>query len=213
MNEVADKLIRNFAGPPSPTRWKGRDSMTLVHELNERCVAGVQRVANSPTLGNSLPCLSEHRELWMKLDTDGIRALAGLPFVVADVCFQSLDWWDANGDVKSLADGATTATLPADVSEQLTQETLMFAWQTARWNRLAAQMLFGMRADVAKRIASLSPQQVREVAQQGSSALRLRWHDDVRLWGDWLMAAIARDAEQLDSIRRHLELRFCGELC
>lgn len=211
MNEVTDRLTSR-EGPPPPRRWKARDSLALVPEVNQRCVAAVASHLDAVMLAGALPCVTENRELWAKLDADALRALAELPFVIVDFCFKDADLWRADGCVSPDLNGGAPSGLPLDVSSQLTQEILMFAWQTARWSRLAAQMLFGMRADVVRSIATLSPERVRIKAIETSVLLRLRWQEDAQLWGDWMTAAIANDHIELAGIRRHLELRFCGEL-
>lgn len=91
-------------------------------------------------------------------------------------------------------------------------ETAMFAWQTARWDRTAAQMFLGMSSSVTDVIAALTPQQIRIIAAREPRAIRVRWADDPPLWRDLLAAASTGDQKRLATLHLHAKLLLASEL-
>ena len=133
------------------------------------------------------------RELWCTLDAAAVARAARFPFVILNVHFLSEPWWRdvINGSVAS----ATPHDWPASVSEQLMNETLIFAWHTAKWDRGVARLSLGMSPAVAELIAALNPHQLARISAKHSSALKLRWADDAEFWTRLLIAA--RDDEEM----------------
>jgi hypothetical protein len=94
----------------------------------------------------------------------------------------------------------------------LTQETLIFAWHSVKWDRRVAQLSLGMSPAVADIIAALLPQQLADISGHYSSELHLRWQGSAQFWSQLLRTASSGDSEALEEIRLHAKLRFCGEL-
>lgn len=90
-------------------------------------------------------------------------------------------------------------------------ETIMFAWQTARWDRTAAQISLGTSPSVTDVIAALTPQQIRVIATREAQAVRVRWANDSQFWRDLLVAANAADQKGLAALHLHAKLSVCSE--
>lgn len=203
------KTKRIVYHPPSPPRWKGRDSLDLVHQLNERCLKLLSETAATPGAGN-WPPVTHDPALWSKLDAEGIERAARFPFVILDVHFTNERWW------REVIEGADVPAAPhdwpADVAGELMQETVIFAWHTAKWDRRVARLSLGMLPAVAESIAALTPRQLATISGQHSGALRMRWHDQPDFWTRLLVAARDGDEEALSEVHLHAKLLLSGEL-
>lgn len=211
------------ATPPAPPRWHGTQSIGPVCQLNERCFELLGEIAASNPAG--APSLVEELcDLWVNMDLHARRRAARVPFSIVDARFQDEAWW------RQVAEAAkanpillavepeegnprpSTNGLPGEASELLMLETLMFAWQTARWNRMVALVSFGMSPSVADVIAMLSPQQVRSISARAHHCVEVRWSNDLQFWRDLLVAAAARDEEKLGELHLLAKLLYCGGL-
>jgi hypothetical protein len=195
--------------PPSPPRWKGRDSLDLAYQLNQRSFKLVSDMAARPG-GGDWPLMPHDRALWSKLDAETIRRAAHFPFVILDVYFTNERWW--HEAIESVDGSATPHNWPAQVAGELIQETLIFAWHTAKWDRCVARLSLGMLPAVAELIAALTPQQLAATSARHSGALRLRWQDDPDFWTQLLIAAESGNAHNLEDIHLHAQLLLSGEL-
>src|SRR5580700_9485882 len=78
--------------PPSPPIWKGRESLDLAYELNQRALKLVgDLAANSDADG--WPLITQGRALWSQLDALAIARAARFPFVILDAHFTNGTWW------------------------------------------------------------------------------------------------------------------------
>jgi hypothetical protein len=195
--------------PPTPPRWKGRDSLDLAYQLNQRFFKLASDMAARPDTGD-WALIAQDRELWFHLNAESIERAARFPFVILDVCFANDEWWREVIDGRHPA--AQTNGWPASVSEQLMSETLVFAWHTAKWDKSVARLSLGMSPGVAEQIAAQTPQQLASISAKHFGALRLRWHDDREFWARLLMAARDGNEEVLSDIHLHANLLLCGEL-
>lgn len=128
MEESPANATRDPA-PPAPPRWKGIQSLDLVHQLNERCIELVCDVAAAETPASTLPIVIENRELWVRLGTDARHAIAQMPFIIVEAHFRNAAWW-RRVSANETTDSATEVNangLPRDASEHLMHETTMFA--------------------------------------------------------------------------------------
>lgn len=210
--EDSSASARLDSAPPSPPRWKGVQSLDLVRQLNLRSVELLCRVAES--CDTALDVVALNRQLWIGATREARHSLAMLPFVLVDARFMDAAWWRRMSaiDLHQHGAGEDSNGLPDDSSAELMQETMMFAWQTARWDRSAAQLLLGMSSPVANVIAALTPQQVRAIAAREPHAVRVRWGDDPWFWRDLLSAASMSDQLRLAALQLTGKLRICSEL-
>lgn len=213
MGESSDRATRDSA-PPSPPRWKGIQSLGLVYQLNERCIGLLCEVAAADARHATLPIVTENRELWVHLELEARQRAARMPFMIVDAQFKSEAWWQRVAESRAADTEAEESFngFPHEASEHLMHETIIFAWQTARWDRTVAQMSLGMSPPVAELIAALTPRQIRAIAARESQGIRVRWADDSRFWRDLLVAAKAQDDERLAELHLHAKLLLCGEL-
>lgn len=191
------------ARAPSP-RWAGAQFIGLAQHLNEQCIELICQLAVDPSFPELPPCVSENRDLWRLLEAEERKRVAALPFVILDVRFKDIDWWQGwpHRPLKT----STPATLLSD----LLLDTLLFARQAAREDVSVAKAMFAMTSPVASVIASLNLQQVRSVASSSAAELRLRWDNNSIFWRDLLTACRSNDSEQTAALRRQAKLLFCG---
>ena len=210
--EESSESARFDSAPPSPPRWKGVQSLDLVRQLNLRSIELLCRVAE--TCDTVLDVVALNREAWVGATRETRHSLAMLPFVLVDARFMDAAWWRKMSGIDVHQHGAAEGSngLPDDSSAELMQETMMFAWQTARWDRSTAQLLLGMSSGVANIIAALTPQQVRTIAAGQPHAVRVRWGDDPWFWRDLLCAASRSDQQRLAALQLTGKLRICSEL-
>jgi hypothetical protein len=204
----AKKKNKQTYQPPTPPRWKGRDSLDLAYLLNCRFFKVVSDLA-AITDTQGWPVMEQNRALWSALNAQAIERAARFPFLILDVHFLSDTWW------REVIGGAAATSVyhwPASVSDQLMSETLIFAWHTAKWDRGVARLSLGMSPAVAELIAALTPQQLSTISARHSGALRLRWQDDADFWTRLLVAAREGDEDELADIHLHANLRLSGAL-
>jgi hypothetical protein len=199
--------------PPSP-RWKGARSLHLAHELNSRCIDLLCDLAARPSVEGLPVMLRANRNLWYRLDPEARWRLAAFPFVIVDFRFRDEAWWRGRGSVENHAVAECPAgdALPLESRESLLLETMMFAWQVAREDQRVAQILFAMTQPVARLVSSLAMQEIRALAIDRSTPLRVRWENNAQLWRELLLAAATEDEEALEEVRLHAKLLFCGDL-
>lgn len=214
MEESAGRGPRHPAVPPAPPRWKGVRSLDLVYRLNERCIDLLYELAITGARDTTLSVITSHVEFWLRLEPAARQSMARMPFIIMDAYFQDEMWWRRVTDY-GLDDAQTDAAsngLPREVSEHLMHETVMLAWQTARWDHTVAQMSLAMSPSVVAIVSALTPQQVRVISARECHAIRVRWVDDLQFWRDLLAAAALRDGDRLRQLHLHAKLLLCSEL-
>ena len=211
MSETEDTSHEGMSA--TAPRWKRRQSLDLVHQLNEHCLELLAGVAAADG-GSELPLVSANRDLWAQLKPDARKRAALLPFVIVDLYFADVAWWQ-----RAIAAPASTSHepdfttwLPCELSERLVQETLMFAWQMARSDRTAAQVSFAMQSTVAAMIGQLTPGQVRAIASRVSRDIHVRWEQNGRFWRELLFAAESGNDEAIAELHLHAKLQLLGPL-
>lgn len=194
-------------------RWKRRQSLDLVHQLNEHCLELLAGVAAADA-GSEFPLVSANRDLWAQLRPEARKRAALLPFVIVDLYFADVAWWQRAiaAPASALHEPDSTNWLPSELSERLVQETLMFAWQMARSDRTAAQVSFAMRSTVAAMIGQLTPGQVRVIASRVSGDIHVRWEQNGRFWRELLFAAESGNDEAIAELHLHAKLQLLGPL-
>lgn len=194
-------------------RWKGTRSLDLVYQFNSRCLS----LLGSSAAGLPLPeasAIADNRDLWAGMTGAARERAARLPFVILDFRFADDQWWRDITGTQSAQDPPPRLGDPGPkpLIELLAQETLMFAWQTARWDRLAAQLSFAMPASVVELIAELTPGRLNELASRESAGIRLRWGQDVNFWRELLLAAEVKDLGRVADLHLHAKLLLMRSL-
>ena len=199
--------------PPLPPRWKGSDSVTMVHEFNARCLTALGAWAKG-SIRCDLPVIEQHRAFWSQLDGLSIQRAAQLPFVILTVRFTDGHWWRAVADrrAKDPPAPASTGAWPSEIADPLAQELLIFAWHTVRWDERVARLLLGMSSEVGETLSRLSPRRLTEIGPVARRELRLRWQQDTAFWELLLTAALKDSRQALSEVHLHAKLLVCGEL-
>jgi hypothetical protein len=215
--DVIDRPKNNDASNsavPSPPRWKGVRSLALVQQLNERCLELLSQVATSKDCHCPLEILHLHRELWRGLDATARRRAARLPFVMVDIRFTDIAWWQQVREPTSndAFDARNTAQLPQNIAEQLVHETLMFAWHAAQSDPRIACLTIGMSSEVSAVIAGMTAREIRDVASKHGGEVAPRWRESPELWKRLLLAAQRGDEAALADVQLHANLLLSGEL-
>ena len=157
--------------------------MKLVQELNERCLRILATLANSEHHNEGAKMARMHRTLWCKLDAANLKRAAEFYFSILDLNFSSEDWWCGEGNAAGGdSDRAAASYLPTQYAADLTRQTLMLAWTTARVDNPTACILFGMRPAVAAIVSRLGPQDIESIVSRHSPHLRVRWSKHPTLW-------------------------------
>lgn len=183
---------------PSPPRWKGTRSLDLVHRLNERCLELLAQAACDGEYENSIAMRQELR-LWRSLDVATRRRVARLPFVIVDVHFTDIAWWEQVRDPMCglQREAEVEGRRPSSQGEQLMHETLMFAWHMAQSDRVVSCLIVGMSREVSAAIGGLSTTDIRRIASTFTHDVGPRWGNCPDLWRNLILAAILLQANNL----------------
>jgi hypothetical protein len=192
-------------GPP-PTaaliapEWKGAHALSLVRDLNARCIDALVQVAHSRQLTTGIEVVDQHRALWRKLDATSRRRAAAAVILLMDVQFLSADWWQWARGRHSRFRAAGARRLPTKLANELMRETLILAWSTASTDPHTAGLLFGMSPAVTAMFRELAPHDIEQIAARHKHQLRVRWEEHPTFWRELLSAAERADDEALHEI-------------
>lgn len=184
---------------PTPPRWKGRDSLQLVYQLNARVFTVLRD--SSPQTG-----------LWSMIDEPAIRRAARFPFLAVDVHFTDALWWRSSVTTAKSPTGVVSGLWPPELAHQLMSEVLVFAWHTVKWDRRVARLVLGMLPAVMDIITTLTPQQLDSIARRCDTAIRLRWEEDRGFWAQLIDAACRGDEERIAELHLYGQLLLSGQL-
>lgn len=193
---------RSTSSPP----WTGTPFLELVHEFNERFIEQVAEMARSDDVLSAPEMVRSHRELWAGLDARACRCVSRCPFLLADIRFRNLTWWQriqqhAAGHPESPPSAAPL--FPAKPAIELTRDALIVAWSTARQDTHIAATLLAMSHEVARIVARLGLGQLRHITDHHHHHLRPRWEHLSSFWGRLLTAAHDDDGDALYAL--HLQ--------
>jgi len=207
-----DRRAKSNYRSPSAPKWRGRDSLELVYQLNERALKLLSGAITS-NIG-SWPVGAHHRDLWLALTPVAIERAARFPFVIVDIHFTDEHWWRsvAANRQDPVPVEATQEHWPKEVTVPLASEVLVFAWHSAKWDPRVARLTFGMLPGVVEAIAALTPQQLANIPPKHSGALALRWQGDPVFWPRLLAAVRDGDEASLADYYLHGKLLLSGAL-
>jgi hypothetical protein len=198
--------------PPLPPRWKGRDSLELVYQLNERALTLLSEAATQQI--GCWPESGQFRAAWAGLSAEVLARAARFPFVVLDARFMDEPWWRARvNDTESSADDLVQKSAwPPQMREELFGELLVFAWHTVKWDQRVARLSLGMLPSVVDVIAGLTPRKLAVISARDAGVLRLRWQEDPEFWARLMVAARDGDEKGLSDSQLHAKLLLSGPL-
>jgi hypothetical protein len=174
-----------------PQRWAGESALTIVHHLNERCLA---------FLAEQVPEDDFLAPLWAQADTQALQRAARCPVLLMDLHFQRPDRWQRLG-LKTGVSGGNA--LVDDRAALILKEILMQAWTISRSMPRAVQLLFGMAEPVVGLIARLGAQEIDRISVEEARHLKARWPESRSFWQGLLRAAIGADDQALANVHLH----------
>jgi len=173
------------------------------------CLKLLRDVTGTPDGGK----LAAHRaRSYVVVDVGCADNRAGRALSVRDPrrSFTGVEWWRESDRRQRCT--AAPHTWPANVSEQLMSETLVFAWHTAKWDRRVARLSLGVLPAVAELIAA--PRRNSSQPSRGSTGARCACAGTATLISGRNSSNVARDGDEegLAEIHLHAKLLLLGEL-
>jgi len=203
--KTQELATESFERPPTAPRWTGSPSIALAQQLNEQWLEFLcGRVSGASS--ELPPFLAQNGHLWCRLDAAARKRIAALPFVIVDLRFKDVAWWNDSTQRVFMTSPNSGPLI------DLVLETLLFARQSAREDVSVAKTMFAMTLPVAQLVASLTLSQVMSIAASSTGELRVRSQQDAEFWRELLVAALADDEPALAELRLQAKLLFCGEL-
>jgi hypothetical protein len=191
----------SISAPP----WTGGPCVELVHEFNERFVEQVAESAREDDERAVPDMVRMHRDLWVSLDGPARRRASQCPFLLADVQFRNVTWWQRAQNDASWHGGPPNSVrlFSRKPAVELMRDALVVAWYTARQDTRLAATLLAMSDDVARVVAKLGLRHLRHIADHHHQHLRPRWQHLSSFWGRLLSAASRDDREALHDLHLH----------
>lgn len=195
------EVPRSISAPP----WPGGRCLELVHEFNERYVELVVQAAREDGEHTAPEIVRSHRALWLTLDPAAQRRASRCPFLLAEIQFRNVPWWERARSEPSSHGGAFTSVrmFSRRLAVELMRDALIVAWYTARLDAEVAATLLAMSKDVAGIVANLGLRQLRDIAEHQHHHLRPRWEHLASFWERLLTAAGRDDDEALLELHQH----------
>lgn len=174
--------------------------LTLIRELNERCLELMVQLARSD-FTPAPEALVANRALWTGLDATARHRAASYPFLLLDINFASAAWWRWAANPQCLErKGAAVAHFPTKIAAELMRETTTLAWIIARSDQRLGTVLCGMAPAVARLFASFGTPDVERVATKHCRCLRLRYDDHPVFWRALLRVSGSRPIQPTSSL-------------
>ncbi len=185
---------------PSAPPWTGTPFLELVHEFNELFIGELAEVARGEDVAGAPQMVRSHRELWAGLDAAARRRASHCPFLLADIRFRNLTWWQQvqhHPAGHSDSPPGAPPLFPTKPAIELTRDALIVAWSTAREDTRLAATLLAMSQEVARIVAQLGLGHLRHITDHHHHDLRPRWEHLSAFWGRLLTAARNDDRDAL----------------
>lgn len=201
MTKRSTKIAQDDApSSPSSPPWTGTPFLELVHEFNELFIEQVAEIARGDDMLSAPEMVRSHRELWAGLDARACRRASRCPFLLADIRFRNLTWWQRvqQHAAEHLENPPSAAPLfPSKTAVEVTRDALIVAWSTARHDTRLAATLLAMSHEVARIVAQLGLGHLRHITDHYHHHLRPRWEHLSPFWGRLLTAARNDDRDAL----------------
>jgi hypothetical protein len=188
-------------------------SLEELHELNERCLALLQRLA----VGNRgdvprflIPLIPQLRPL----DAVAISTIAHQPFLLLDFVFgrpKVLREILMAGPA-SLRFPAPRATFPQADAKALVRGALLLARSVCRHHPAHAGLLLGLHPSLQSLVAELRLPDLEDIAERYPHQLRLRWENRTEVWERLVAAGTSSDPGARQQFRMYGMQLMAGEL-
>lgn len=169
-------------------------ALESIHELNERCLGLLRRIAREQPAGLPKPLGSLAAQL-RDLEPSDIAVMARQPFLLVDFGFgkpKLLGELLAKGPAQ-LRFPPPPGLFPGPEASALARGALILAQAVCRYHPAHAGVLLGLDPALRARMARLRLPELERLAEDNPHLLRLRWCDQVDAWRQLLAAAGSTD--------------------
>ncbi len=192
------------SAPWSAQPWLGGTALGVLAELNEQCLALLREEAAAHP-DSAHPLLRELAQLWSRLDAVAMKRAAACPYLLLDSGFgDPARWlWGQGAQVLERQRGPAVPFFTTARAAILMRTVLTYGWHLAQNRPSAARLLLAMAPQCVGLLRSYSLVQLSELAEQHPTWLQPRWPQRVRIWREFLTAALAGEGPPL----QHAHLR------
>jgi hypothetical protein len=191
------------SAPWSAQPWLGSTTVSVLGELNEQCLGLMAEEAAAQGRTSPHPLLRELAPLWTSLDADAMKRAAQCPYLLVDTGFADPGrWLWARGEqVLERAQAPATPFFTLPRAMLFMRTVLMYGWHLAQNRPSAARLLLAMSPQCAALMKGYSLTQVGDLAEQYPAWLQPRWPLRVRIWREFLTAALQGEGRPLQQAR------------
>jgi hypothetical protein len=200
MRSAPEMTSAPWAGQP----WLGSTALGVLAELNEQCLALLaEEAAEHPDSAH--PLLRELAALWSRLDATAMKRAAACPYLLIDTGFgDPARWpWVQGPQVLERQRGPVVRFFTTARASILMRTALTYGWHLAQNRPSAARLLLAMSPQCVNLLRGYTLTQLIELADEHPAWLQPRWPQRVRIWREFLTAAVAGEGPPL----QHAHLR------
>jgi len=197
-------IPEEMAGPPwSAQPWLGGVTLNVLAELNEQCLSLMVEEAAAKDPASSHPLLRDLAHLWSKLDAAAVKCAAACPYLLMDTGFADPQrWlWAQGHHVLERERGPTVPFFTVSRASAVMRTVLTYGWHLAQNRQSAARLLLGMSPPCVNLVRGYTLIEVSELAGKHPAWLQPRWPQHVRIWREFLSAALGGDERALQQVR------------
>jgi hypothetical protein len=198
--QIAEEMT---SAPWSAQPWLGSTTVSVLNELNEQSLELLAEEAAVQGRDSPHPLLRDLLPLWRRLDAAATKRAAGCPYLLLDTGFGDPGHWlGAQGQqVLEGQKGPANAFFTLSRAPLLMRTVLTYGWHLAQNRPSAARLLLAMSPQCVSLMRGYSLTQVAELAEQHPAWLQPRWPLRVRIWREFLTAALAGEGPPLQHAR------------
>ena len=186
------------SAPWSAQPWLGGTALSVLAELNEQCLALlIEEAAEHPNSAH--PLLRELAQLWSRLNAVAMKRAAACPYLLLDTGFgDPARWlWARGSQVLERPRGPAVPFFTTARASILMRTALTYGWHLAQNRPSAARLLLAMAPQCVSLLRGYSLMQLSELTEQHPAWLQPRWPQRVRVWREFLTAALAGEGAPL----------------
>ena len=196
-------VLEEMAGAAwSAQPWLGGTTLSVLAEINEQSLSLLAEQASQQSDAVH-PLLLELAQLWLKLDAAALKRAAACPYLLMDVGFADPQrWMWAHGQqILERERGPTVPFFTVPRTTALMRTILTYGWHLAQSRQSAARLLLGMSPSCAHLVSACTLTRIGELAGEHTAWLHPRWPQRVRVWREFLDAALAGEEFALQRAR------------
>ncbi|HSY07218.1 MAG TPA: hypothetical protein VK820_01620 [Steroidobacteraceae bacterium] len=196
-------VAEEMAGPSwSAQPWLGGATLNVLAELNEQSLSLLAEEAAQPATSPH-PLLRDLAPLWSKLDAPALKRAAACPYLLLDTGFADPQrWlWVQGAQVLERERGPVVPFFTSPRARILLRTVLTYGWHLVQNRQSAARLLLGMSPQCVSLVRACTLIQVADLAETHPAWLQPRWPQQVRIWREFLSAAVAGEGPSLQQAR------------